>query len=368
MDIIGIIAEYNPFHNGHIYHIKKIKEMYPNSLIILALNGYFLERGEISIMTKEEKTKIALYNGVNLVAEIPFIYGSNSADTFAECSVNILHALGVQKIIFGSESNDISLLTKIAQSQLEENFNEILRSELKKGSNYPTALSLALNTNISTPNDLLGISYIKTILKNNYNIIPITIKRTNDYHDKSSNDPIISASNIREKIKNNEDISNYTPVKNLITLNEELLFNLLKTKILTDKDLSKYLTVDEGIEYKLKKEIINVKSIEELIKKIKSKRYTYNRIRRMLIHILIGLTKEDKQNYTLEHIKILGFDSLGKDYLKIIKSDLTIQRKISDTDLAQKYELTASLIYDILTNSNTYKFEISNKPIIKTSA
>lgn len=368
MDIIGIIAEYNPFHNGHIYHINKIKEMYPNSLIILALNGYFLERGEISIMTKEDKTKIALDNGINLIAEIPFIYGSNSADTFAECAVQILNNLGVTKIIFGSESNDITLLTKIAKTQLEENFNETIKKELKKGTNYPTALSLALNTNINTPNDLLGISYIKAILKNNYKITPITIKRTNDFHDKTSNEPIISASNIREKIKNNEDISNYTPVKNLVTVNEDLLFNLLKTKILTEKDLSKYLTVDEGIEYKLRKEIINVKNTEELIKKIKSKRYTYNRIRRMLIHILIGLTKEDKQNYNLNHIKILGFDKIGKTYLKTIKSDLTIQRKISEKDLAQKYELTASLIYDILTNSNTYQFETSNKPIIKTSA
>lgn len=368
MDIIGIIAEYNPFHNGHIYHINKIKEMYPNSLIILALNGYFLERGEISIMTKEDKTKIALDNGINLIAEIPFIYGSNSADTFANCALQILNNLGATKIIFGSESNDISLLTKIAKTQLEENFNETIKKELKKGTNYPTALSLALNTNINTPNDLLGISYIKAILKNNYKITPITIKRTNDFHDKTSNEPIISASNIREKIKNNEDISNYTPVKNLVTVNEDLLFNLLKTKILTEKDLSKYLTVDEGIEYKLRKEIINVKNTEELIKKIKSKRYTYNRIRRMLIHILIGLTKEDKQNYNLNHIKILGFDKIGKTYLKTIKSDLTIQRKISEKDLAQKYELTASLIYDILTNSNTYQFETSNKPIIKTSA
>ncbi|UKI28450.1 MAG: nucleotidyltransferase family protein [Clostridium sp.] len=102
--------------------------------------------------------------------------------------------------------------------------------------------------------------------------------------------------------------------------------------------------------------------------KVKSKRYTYNRIRRMLIHILIGLTKEDKRNYSLNYIKVLGFDKTGKDYLKTVKSDLTIQRKISDTDIAQKYELTASLIYDMLTDSNTYKFETSNKPIIKTSA
>lgn len=368
MDIIGVITEYNPFHNGHIYHINKIKELYPNSIIILALNGYFLERGEISIMTKEEKTKMALDYGINLVVEIPFIYGSNSADTFAECGVKILDSLGVNKIVFGSESNDVSLLTEIAKNQLNDNFNKLLKTELKSGTNYPTALSKALNTSVSSPNDLLGISYIKAIIKNNFNITAVTIKRTNDFHDKVSVETIVSASNIREKIKNNEDISKYTPVSNFVRINEDLLFNLLKVKILTDKDLSKYLTVDEGIEYKLKKEIINAVDIDDLVLKVKSKRYTYNRIRRMLIHILIGLTKKDKQNYTLNHIKILGFDKTGKDYLKTVKSDLIIQRKISDTDIAQKYELTASLIYDILTNSNTYKFETSNKPIIKTSA
>ena len=165
MDIIGVITEYNPFHNGHIYHINKIKELYPNSIIILALNGYFLERGEISIMTKEEKTKMALDYGINLVVEIPFIYGSNSADTFAECGVRILDSLGVNKIVFGSESNDVSLLTEIAKNQLNDNFNKLLKTELKSGTNYPTALSKALNTSVSSPNDLLGISYIKAIIK-----------------------------------------------------------------------------------------------------------------------------------------------------------------------------------------------------------
>ena len=366
MEIIGIICEYNPFHNGHKYHINKIKEMYPESLIILVLNGYFLERGEVSILTKEDKTKIALDNSIDLVVELPFVFGSESADTFADISIQILNTLGGTHLIFGSESNDIKLLTEIAQKQLDTDFNSKVKDELKNGVNYPTALNKSLGININTPNDLLGISYIKSIIKNDYKIIPETIKRTNSYHDKTSNDLIVSASNIREKIKNNESITKYTNYESkIITFNEILLFNLLKYKILTDNNLSSYLTVDEGIENKLLKEINNVNSINELITKIKSKRYTYNRIQRMLIHILIGLTKNDRQNLKLEYIKVLGFNSKGQKYLKSIKSDIPIQRKISKKFKAQEYELKASLIYDLLTNQNTYKFELSNEPIKK---
>ena len=366
MDIIGIICEYNPFHNGHIYHLNKIKEMYPNSLIILILNGYFLERGEISILTKEDKVKIALQNNIDLVIELPFVFGCQSADTFADISIKMLNELNTQKLIFGSECNDINFLTKVAQKQLEDDFNQSVKNNLKKGMNYPTALNKSLNINLNSPNDLLAISYIKSIIKNNFNIEPISIQRTNNYHDTSSNDSIISASNIRNKLKHNLDISNYTPYSHLIkNVNKELLFNILKYKIISEPNLSKYLTVDEGIEYKLLKEINNVESIDELILKIKSKRYTYNRLQRMLIHILIGLTKEDIQNLKLEYIKVLGFNYKGQEYLKSINSNLLIQRKISDEYLAQKYELISSSIYDLLTNEKTLEFELSNKPIIK---
>lgn len=366
MDIIGIICEYNPFHNGHLYHINKIKEMYPDSLIVLALNGYFLERGEVSILTKEDKIKIALENNIDIVIELPFVFGCQSADTFAESACIMLNYLGCQKLVFGSECNDISLLTKLAQKQLELGFNERVKKSIKNGDNYPTALNKAIGININTPNDLLGISYIKAIIKNRLKMEPVSIQRTNNYHDTSSNDEIISASNIREKIKKDIDISKYTPYYNkTININEIALFNLLKSKILTDHNLSAYLTVDEGIEYKLIKEINNVNNLNDLIDKVKSKRYTYNRIRRMLIHILIGLTKEDRNKSIIEYIKVLGFNSKGQKYLKSLKSDIPIQRKISDKFLVQKYELKASAIYDILTNGNSLQYELKNKPIKK---
>ena len=372
MDIIGIIAEYNPFHNGHIYHINKIKEMYPNSIIILVLNGYFLERGEISIESIESKTKISLENNIDIVISLPFVFGTNSADTFSDASIELLNALKVEKIIFGSECNDIKKLISLAKKQLNKEYENDVKKYLDLGYNYPTALNKALNIGINTPNDLLGLSYVKTIIKNKYNIEPITIKRTNDYHDKKSNNNIISASNIREKIKNNIDINEYLPTKDYINeINYDLYFKLLKYKILNDEDLSRYLTVDEGIENRLKKVINDCNSLNELINLIKTKRYTYNRINRMFIHILVGLTKEDKKTLIKnEYIRLLGFNEKGKKYINSIKKEVNIPILSNLKNINSKikdYEIKAYNIYNMLVKENILTFEKSNKPIKKIS-
>lgn len=365
MKSIGIICEYNPFHNGHVYHIKKIKELYPNHIIILVLNGYFLERGDVSIESKEEKTRLALKYGVDLVIEHPFFFSSSSADIFASSAIELLNELNVEKIVFGSESNDIKFLKKIAIEQLKNEYK--IKEYLNSGINYPTALNKITNTNIDRPNDILGLAYIKAIIQNNYNIEPISIKRTNDYHDVISNEKIVSASNIRNKLKDNIDINKYIPEGKINKINEELLFNILKYKILTEHNLSKYLTVDEGIDNRLKKVITKVNNIDELINETKSKRYTYNRIKRMLIHILIGLTKEDKNNITKnEYIRVLGLNEFGQKYLNSIKKDLNIPlitKITSINSIIKDYELKCAHIYTLLTNDNVINFELSNKPL-----
>lgn len=371
MNIIGIIAEYNPFHNGHIYHIEKIKEKYPDSLIILVLNGYFTERGIISVLSKEDKTKIALDNKVDIVLELPFIYGTQSSDIFGFYSIKILNELKVDHIIFGSESDNIDLLNKVVDIQLNNpDYESNVKKYLSDGNNYPTAMKRALNIeeDISNPNDLLGISYIKAIRKINNKIIPETIKRTNDYHDILSNDEIISATNIREKMHNEESLDKYLPsnaISCLHNITNDSLFNLLKFKILTDKDLSIYLDVDEGIEYRILKFINFSNTFDELINNIKTKRYTYNKINRMLIHILIGLTKDDNKNSKLDYIKILGFNSNGQQYLNKLRKELALPTTPNKDSLIFKYELKAAYLYEQAIHKSLNNFDIKNIPIQK---
>ena len=373
MKSIGIIAEYNPFHNGHLYHIKKIKEKYKDYTLILVMTGNFTERGDVSIIDKWKRKDIALKYGIDLVIELPFPFSTQSADFFAYGSVTLLEKLKVEKIIFGSESNNIEDLELIAKTQIEnELFDNLVNLYSKNGYNYPTALSKAIedltNKKIDTPNDLLGISYIKTILKNNYNIKYETIQRTNDYHEKESLEEIASATTIRNNIKNNIDIKNQVPeltYKNLNNLHFiEDYFNLIKYKIITEKDLSIYQTVDEGIDSLLKKEIINCNSYDELINKIKSKRYTYNKISRMLLHILCNFTKEKANSFReISYIRILGFNNKGKEYLNKIKKDVDIPiiSKINrEKDKMLEYELETTLIYDLPYNENLIKREYRN--------
>ena len=371
MEIIGIIAEYNPFHLGHLYHIKKIKEMYKDSLIICVMSSSFCQRGEVSVLNKWDKTSICLNNGIDLVVELPFVFSSQSADIFAKGAMAILNKLNVSKIVFGSETNDIDLLYNIANLQVNNTeFDFLVKKYLDDGNNYPTSLSLALkhfNTKkIDTPNDLLGISYIKEIIKNNYDIEPICIKRTNDYHGKEINDNIISASLIRKLIKENKDISKYINYDDNIIYKNTNYLDLLKYKVNTSNDLSIYQTVDEGIESRILKYINNSNTIDELISNIKTKRYTYNKINRMLIHILTDFKKEDFIN-EITYIRILGFNTKGKKYLSSIKKDIDIPlisnyKPNIDKNLDIEFKVTK--IYSLIVKDNTLIKKELNKPII----
>ena len=367
--IIGIICEYNPFHNGHLYHINKIKEMFPGSIIILVINGYFTQRGNLSIMTKEQKTIVALDNNIDLVIELPFVFGTQSSDLFANGSIQILDKLKTDIIVFGSELNEIDTLIKLANIQNTEEYNNLVKKYLDSGINYPTAMSKALKTltklEITTPNDLLGISYIKAINDVKSNIIPYSIKRTNDYHSLNTNDEIISGSAIRNLLKENKDISKYVPydVYNLqlqyVDLNN--YFDLIKYKIINEQEhINKYQTVDEGIEYRLLKYINDCNSTDELINKVKTKRYTYNKIQRMLVHILCSFTKEEAKNKKIEYIRILGFNDSGRKYLNKIKKDIDIPiiSKLSNQNFNQlDIENRVTNIFNIkqLNKVNEYK-------------
>ena len=375
MKSVGIICEYNPFHNGHLYHINKVKEMFPNYPIILIMSSSFTERGEVSIINKFDKAKIALNCGVDLVVELPFVFSTQSADIFAKGSISLLDHLNCEYLVFGSESNNVDTLKELAKIQLKsKKYDELVKKYMNNGINYPTAMNKALidlgGKNIKNPNDLLGLSYIKEIIKNNYNITPVSIKRTNDYHSLKANSKISSASAIRNLIKNKKRFKKYVPNISYKYINKNnfdiKLFELLKYKINSDSDLSVYQTVDEGIENRITKYINSVATLDELISRIKTKRYTYNKISRMLIHILCNFTKEEANKFKeITYIRVLGFNNKGKTYLNTIKKSSTIpiitnSKKTNDEMLKLEHRVTN--IYNIITNNNI-KDQLE-KPII----
>lgn len=365
MKTIGIIAEYNPFHNGHLYHIKKVKELFPDSLIILVMSGNFTQRADASIINKWDKCEIALNYGIDLVVELPFEFTCQSADLFAYGATQILNYLNVDYLVFGSESNNIDLINSIAKTQLTDEYNKNVKKNIKDGINYATALSKSLEKlgykNINNPNDILGISYVRELKKINSKIIPITIQRTNNYNDKNLTDTISSATSIRNNIKK-VDIKNYVPKLTYKYLQNKLYFiedyfPLLKYKILSEIDnLSIYFGVEEGIENRIKKVIYNSNSYDKLIMNIKSKRYTYSKIKRMLLCILVGFTKEEaKVRRNINYIRVLGFNKKGQKYLNKIKKEINIPI-YTNFKKDMLLELKVTSIYDI----NLIKKEISN--------
>ena len=373
MKAIGIIAEYNPFHNGHLYHLNKIKEKYPDYTIVLVMNGNFTERGEVTIIDKWKRSDIALELGIDLVIELPFSFSTQSADFYAYGAITLLEKLQVEKVIFGSESDNIEDLKLIAETQINnDEFDKLVKIYCKLGNNYPTALSKALedlvDKKITTPNDLLGISYIKTILKNNYKIIPETIKRTNNYHDKEISNTISSATSIRESLKDDKAIEKQVPTNTLKRLNNlhymDMYFNILKYKIITEDNLEKYQTVETGMNKKLKEVITEVNTYDELIKSIKSKKDTYNKISRMLLHILCNFTKEIADKFKdITYVRVLGFNKNGKNYLNIIKKDLDvpiISKITREKDPMLEFEINTTKIYDLIYNEDLFKKEYQN--------
>lgn len=372
----GIICEYNPFHNGHLYHLNEVKKIIgKDEEIILILSGNFTQRGELSVIEKYDKAYLSLLYGVDLVVELPFEFATQSSDFFAKGALELLNELKCDKLIFGSESNNIENLTKLAKIQLnDQNYNLLVKEEMNKGVNYPTALSNALkkitNNTVKDANDLLALSYVKEIIKNHYNIVPISIKRTNDYNSKKLNGGIDSATSIRQAIKDNIDISLSVPkeVNNfIIKINEKNIFNYIKYKILSEKDLSIFQSVDEGIDNKIKKEINKCNNLNELIESIKSKRYTYNKINRMLTHILCSYTKkENEKHQKIKYIRILGFSKKGQKYLNKIKKDISIPliTNINKNNIKLlELELRVDSLYNLITGKEENLY--NKKPVIK---
>lgn len=368
---VGVIAEYNPFHNGHIYHLNKVKEMFPEASLILVLAGNFTQRGDVSVINKWDKAKIALDYGFDLVIELPFNIATSSASLYAKGAIDILNKLNCDYLVFGSETNDVSLFENLVNiTKDNEKYEKKVKYYLDKGYNYPKACSLALydisKVIIDKPNDVLALEYVRSIINTNSKIKPVSIKRTNNYHEEEIKENITSATSIRKSLNNKEIIKNTVPKESLKLINNISLndyFNYIKYEIISNDKLDEILDVDEGIENKLKKEIHNSKTVEELILNVKSKRYSYNRIKRMLLHILTN-TKKDYDT-KVNYLRILGFNNKGTKILKEAKNDIDvpiITKYKKEYDALFKDDVKASMLYSLITN---YDYKMDFKTSIK---
>lgn len=382
MKVAGIVVEYNPFHNGHKYHIEETKKITNCDILIAIMSSNFVQRGEPSIVSKELRVKEALNNGVNLVIELPYMYTLQSADIFARFSLSILSDLGVKEIVFGAESGPTKTFEK---KYLKHGFDHptldsFIKEYLKKGYSYPKAKGLAMlkinDFYLEHPNDILAYEYYQTIKDNNLNIRPHVIKRKTNYKNKNL-DKGISAFSIRQALIEGREVNHATSMsfeRSDLCFKEDY-FNLLRYKIMTSssEELREIHLVDEGIEHLFQRQIKDAISLEDLVKKCTSKRYSGARILRTLMHILLNTKKETAQKYLSNppaYIRVLGSDQKGREYLSLVRKKTTLPL-ISRFD-AKKYpllleELKATNVYfankDIDRKLLENQKEMTNYPI-----
>ncbi len=330
--VLGIIAEYNPFHNGHKFHISQAKKLTGADFVIAVISGTFTESGNISVIDKFKKAEIAISNGVDLVLELPEVYAICSANYFAYGAIKLLNSLGIVDVIcFGSECGKIDILSNIASKLItneEKMWNNISNQEknISFAKSRENSLKSILSENeleiLKNSNDILAIEYIKELKKLNSNIEFFPLKRDNS--------SFISATQIREKLSNNDlnSIKNYIPcdtynaLSNKYVLNDSI-FELLKYKIIAmdTYDICNIKDISEGLENKIKKEIVDSTTYEELISKIKSKRYQMSKIKRILANILLDISKDDF-NHAIKndiiYIHILKMNENGKKLISKI--------------------------------------------------
>lgn len=383
MKITGIVAEYNPFHLGHSLHLKKSIEDTNSDGVICIMSGNFIQRGGPALIDKWNRAIMAVKNGVDLVIELPLIYSTSSAEGFADGAVNILNSTGVVKnLYFGSEHGNLSDLITLSKSLTFEDisFKDNLNRELNKGLPFHKArenvLSL-LHPNInakeilSNSNNILAIEYLKALIKSNSNITPYTLKRAGaSYNEAEINTSFPSATSIRNALSIDNDIAmlkNSLPIESYSSLDflhknnyefvyPKYIFKYLKYKLLTEGyKLAQLPDVREGLDNKILKEVIHSNNLDELIMRVKSKRYTYTRISRILNSFFIGL-----ENYPIKtllkddpkYIRPLAFNEKGSKILKEIKDkgNVNIITKVPKHILNQTLEidLLGTKAYSIL--------------------
>lgn len=339
MKITGIITEYNPFHYGHLHHIKQARSQSKCDLLICIMSGNFVQRGEPAIIDKWERAKYALANGCDIVFELPFIYATQSAAYFAQGAVELLHLAHVDTICFGSECNDLNQLIAFSNGLVD----------LKNRKELSTSQAYEASLGSLSPNDILGMNYIKAMLP--LNIKPLPIQRTNHYHDIEIHDQFASATAIRHKIFQNESYETYTPMKvnEAVSLKQYYPYIQFLLQTLPASYLSDLFMMDEGIENQLIKNA-SASDFETFMNLSTSKRYTRSKIQRTLIHLLNQTSKQTVNELEkCQYLRLLACNSKGRSYLKTLKNEVTIASRFNQIPKSYRdMEWKAAIVYSKL--------------------
>ncbi len=345
--ILGIVSEYNPFHNGHKLHIEESKKLTGCDYVISVMSGNFTQRGDTAIVDKWARTKMALEQGVDLVIELPTLYATSSSENFADGAIKILHSLGiVDYISFGSEIGEIGPMDDVANVLYSEpkDFKEIIQRELKSGLSYPKARELALELYfgnskkykevLENPNNILGIEYLKALKRLKSPINTITLKRKySDYNSADVKSGVASSTAIRTMLLNNQNIHYVVPyetyeileeekekghiIKSIKAFEKEIIYALRRMSL---DEIAELQDVTEGLENKIKAAVNTFNTLDEVIDNIKSKRYTQTRIQRIMLYALLNITKKDiaTSKKATPYARILGFNEAGKEIISNI--------------------------------------------------
>lgn len=339
MNICGIICEYNPFHNGHLLHIEQTKKAL-NSGIVCVMSGNYVQRGSLALLHKRARAEAAIRSGADIVMELPVPWAISTAEHFAHGAVSLLNALGtVTHLSFGAESENTDMLQKVAEVLCDDAFDNRIMKHYKDGISYASAREKAMseiNSDyaelLKSPNNILGMEYLKSLIKLKSEILPFSVLRSGAGHDSSvHSDNIASASLIREKAHFGEDIAHFLPPMSskiyerelkeghtLISKEETDRAILISLKKLTAEDFLRFGDVSEGLQHRLFEAVAKCDTLDDAIGYAKTKRYTHARIRRCFLNAFLGIENHlCREN--VPYARILAFNSRGRDILKSSK-------------------------------------------------
>jgi len=393
MKVIAIVSEYNPFHNGHFYQIKKIKERFPDSVIISVMSGSLVQRGEPALFSKYKRAEIAVKNGLDAVFELPSVYSNAPANIFAFSAVYIIQKLSeIDYICFGSECGDLETLDFAAEKISSWEFNLKLRETVKKEKNktypqnvynlfcelYDKEKAEVLNGS----NNILAIEYLKALKKLNSSVIPLTIKRTGvDFNSRDFNETAVSAGYIREFIRKNKNINESFMPEKASKIASELIengkfadINNISSAIISHlnrlsiDEMVKCAEVADGEEYRIKKALESCFDYESLIKKLDAKHITSSSVKRMILNIFFEITKET-QKKPPDFTVLLALNEKGRAFLNSIrkKAEIKIVTKpagIKNNSTFEKNILIDNICKLALFNKDSEINEIKQKPYI----